>query len=249
MSQLCFICGCPRSGTTALAKIVNSHPDAAMGIERFRKIAIGANGMEFGPALFERERFIDIRQTDTDLVTTNEAIARKADKRWPMKLIGDKVPRLYARQKFLKDTFPESTLVAIFRDPMAVAMSWQARADNPEDKWPEENGALKALEEWPKSITAIAGAKKTWKDDLIIINYDSFFGYRDLSGLQSSIKMFFERLNLRTDEDICARSANAMYREPSPSKAPAPIPPEYSELIAQARAHLEQADISSHALV
>src|SRR5205807_10659654 len=59
-----FVCGVPRSGTTALAQLLNYHPRIGIGIERFRSIAIGSRGDEFRLTLYRKERFFKFRDGD-----------------------------------------------------------------------------------------------------------------------------------------------------------------------------------------
>ena len=49
-----FITGCSRSGTTALTRLLNRHPDVAIGYERNNRLA--GRGL-LTPSLFEPERF------------------------------------------------------------------------------------------------------------------------------------------------------------------------------------------------
>lgn len=245
--KFCFICGCPRSGTTAITQAINEHPDAIIGVERYKYIAIGGKGGDFTPDLFERDRFIDIRSTDTNGIHANQAIAQKATTLWPPHTIGEKIPRLYMRQKYLKETFPDSKLVAIVRDPLAVALSWQARADDPKDQWPNANGALKAFDEWNKSVEFIASAIPNWKDNLIVINYDTFFGYADLFELQDKIATLYDRLMLDQSTDILRHTARSLYRPPS-NKPPKPTPDEYLVPYEQARSNSKLSEVLALAI-
>lgn len=245
--EMCFVCGCPRSGTTALAQMINEHPQALLGVERFKYIAMGSRGAEFKPELFEQERFIDIRDTDTNLKGANLPIAQKAASIWPPQIIGEKIPRLYMRQKYLRDTFPKSKLVAIVRDPLAVALSWQARADNPKDNWPAKNGAAQGFEEWAKSVNFIAAAAPLWKDDLIVVNYETFFGYNDMAEFKDKIKVLFSKLSLDDSDEILDHVAKALFRAPSAKKAK-PVPEEYAALVETARQHDKLEKVLSRAI-
>ncbi|MEO0752369.1 MAG: hypothetical protein AAFY25_11255, partial [Pseudomonadota bacterium] len=57
-----FVGGCARSGTSGLAHLANTHPDVAIGVERFNSAWGNARLV---PELFEEKRFFDVRETDT----------------------------------------------------------------------------------------------------------------------------------------------------------------------------------------
>ena len=58
-----FVCGFPRSGTTALWRLLNSDKRLALGVERF---GTKFSSREFlTPELFETERFFDAQSVDT----------------------------------------------------------------------------------------------------------------------------------------------------------------------------------------
>jgi len=205
-----FVCGCPRSGTTALGTLLNRHPSIALGIERFKHIAMGRRGAEFGPALFEHDRFLDILAEDTNTIGQNKHLAKKFATTHEIRMVGDKIPRLYRRLPFLREAFPGAALVVIFRDPVAVALSWQARADSPKDQWPAENGADKALEEWQVSVDAVSEEAAAWGKSLTIIDYDRFFRVPDALTLADNTRRLFGALGLKMQDTNLLRAAEAL---------------------------------------
>ena len=52
-----FLCGVGRSGTTALARCLNHHPQVVMGIERYARVLTVAQCCVDYRALFEKKRF------------------------------------------------------------------------------------------------------------------------------------------------------------------------------------------------
>src|SRR5690606_10509114 len=65
-----------------------------------------------------------------------------------LRYVGDKAP-LYVRQLgYLRRVFPTCRLVVLLRNPVDVAASYQRRADDPADHWPEENGWDLAVDHW-----------------------------------------------------------------------------------------------------
>jgi hypothetical protein len=207
-----FAFGCPRSGTTALGHILNRHPSIALGIERFKHIAMGGRSAEFTSDLFEQARFLDIRPEDTNTARQNEHLAQKFASGRPIRMIGDKIPRLYHRIAQLRKGFPEAQMVVIFRDPMDVALSWQARAESPRDSWPAENDGSKALAEWMSCVDIIAEAQPACGAQLKIIDYDRFFGVPSAEDLAANIKRLYTAIGLEMQQANLLRTAEAMRR-------------------------------------
>ena len=66
--KYCFVFGCPRSGTTAVARLLQAHPRVVIGMERYKFLLSRRRDRgTFGPTLFERERFFDFRAGDTNV--------------------------------------------------------------------------------------------------------------------------------------------------------------------------------------
>ena len=66
-------------------------------------------------------------------------------------------------------------MIYIVRDPVMVAMSWERRARNVEDKWPKENGYVKAIEEWNRSLDFARQAEEFLGNDIIYLCYERTF--------------------------------------------------------------------------
>lgn len=147
--EFMFVCGVPRSGTTALGGLLNLHPQIALGVERFRKLALsGPTDRLFTPALFNSERFFSFQPGDTN-VRADAVYKRMQSKFGTAIFVGDKIPRLYVKFSMLMERFDRPNIIYIVRDLAAVARSWNARADNPADAaWPESNDYKKAVVEW-----------------------------------------------------------------------------------------------------
>ena len=150
-----FVTGCPRSGTTALWQLLTSHPEIALGLERYHG-RVGA----LDQSLFERERFFRIEPGDTfydDLEAFQPRYAEMRE-RWDHAAYrGDKIPMLFKGLPQLERVFgPEMRLVVIVRDVYAVAESIQRRHDDPLDtSWPDEDDYRAAVRYWNESLTAI----------------------------------------------------------------------------------------------
>lgn len=221
-----FAFGCPRSGTTALGQILNRHPSIALGIERFKHIAMGRRSAEFLPELFEPARFLDIRPDDTNTVRQNDHLAQKFASGRPIRMIGDKIPRLYHRIDQLRAGFAEAQFVVIFRDPLDVALSWQARADSPRDSWPAENDAAKALDEWMACVDIIAEALPACGTTLKIVDYDRFFRVASAEELAGNIRRLYRAIGLDMQPVNLLRTAEAMRRPRARKSDTKPVLPD-----------------------
>lgn len=125
--KILFICGCARSGTTALTRLFNAHPQINITIEKY--------------------------QVDFFMDTSFESLVfdRTAkDENLPVIWAGDKVPSFYKDYGKLFNAYPDSKVLFIFRNIFDVAESYKARQDN--DKEPWNKGVRRAVEEWNTSL-------------------------------------------------------------------------------------------------
>jgi hypothetical protein len=167
-----FICGCPRSGTTFLATLLNAHPAVAVGIERYGNRFFTEPLL---PALFEEERFFDLQPGDTfyDDLSFSRVYADKRDGFARARLVGDKIPLLFRYLDRLHASFPEAKVVFCLRNLLDVAASYQARADNDADlTWHRDKGALAALEDWNEALMAYHRHRR--RMNIHLFDYDRF---------------------------------------------------------------------------
>jgi hypothetical protein len=187
-----FICGAPRSGTTAIAQLLNRHPRIALGIERYKNI--GPAGLD--EHLFEQQRFFDFRSTDTNVraLATYARLEKKyANAIW----LGDKVPRYYTRYDALFEKFSNSVVIFMLRDVHAVAASWNKRAEDPEDTWPEGNDYVQAVREWNDSIELTLEFKQKYRNRLLVVEYEKLF-----SGDAAVLRRILRRLELEPSKSF-----------------------------------------------
>lgn len=154
MPKYLFVCGCPRSGTTALGELLASDPRIAIGSERY----LNYRG-PITPDLFTKPRFSTPQDGDTfyaDLLAHNRDYYKPVLANYDSAIyVGDKLPDLYERFDNLAETIPEARIVMIFRDIFAVAASFEARADNNQDQlWDSGWRTKTAVEKWAASINA-----------------------------------------------------------------------------------------------
>jgi glycosyltransferase involved in cell wall biosynthesis len=145
-----FIAGCPRSGTSALAFLLNEHPHVALGFERYKRVRAQLDPFHFTPAQF----FAPVL-AETDI--RGELLYARLRTRWErggVSVTGDKVP-LYTRVlPQLLARFPQARVAVLVRDPLAVARSFERRAADPADWWPAENDHRLAVKMWNEALAA-----------------------------------------------------------------------------------------------
>jgi hypothetical protein len=149
-----FICGCARSGTTALWRLVSAHPEAAVGIERYIGL-VKPKKFTLSRDLFEESRFFDLHEGDTHFQSLFEGgIGRyyqELKSRYNnCKIWGDKIPRLFNYYNELSTVFGDVRFLFIFRNIFDVAQSFNSRAQG--DKWPQNRDFKAAVTEWNKSL-------------------------------------------------------------------------------------------------
>lgn len=173
-----FVGGPPRSGTTVLAKLLNHHPKIAIGIERYKYLYRSAarNG-GIGPGLFEAQRFFNIRQEETNVKGHAYENFRDLQRKFEsVRYRGDKLPGVVRMHATLDRTLRRTRYVFIYRDVERVCSSWNERAKNPRDKWPEENDyrvAVHRINVDFRRILALASKKPA---KFIVVNYEELFG-------------------------------------------------------------------------
>lgn len=175
-----IVTGVARSGTTALAELLNTHEEICLGIERYKFQYLRHNS--YSADFFERDRFFDFREEDTNLrpdarpawKDTYDRIAQKWDK---AKVIGDKVPDLTPVLADLLHANPDYKCIFILRNLKDVGLSWQARADRVRDTWPAGKGFEAACESWAEQTRLLHEMvqSKEFKKRILVLNYDTMY--------------------------------------------------------------------------
>ncbi len=175
-----LVTGVARSGTTALAELLNSHADICLGIERFKFQFLIQNN--FSATLFEKDRFFDFRAEDTNLdpalrphwQPVYDGIREKWD---TAKIIGDKVPDLTPILKDFAAENPDFKYIFILRNLKDVGLSWQSRANRTRDKWPSGKGFVEACKEWSEQMIQLKALSQdaSFRKKVLLIDYDRMF--------------------------------------------------------------------------
>lgn len=213
--RVLFVTGIGRSGTTAMADLLNAHPSVCIGIERYKFKFLRRGdfeGHEFTP-----ERFFDFREDDTNILPSlpgrwRRIYARLEDKLPRSTVVGDKIPNLFEKFSECRTVFPQARWIYMLRDIEGVAASWTARALNPNDRWPEKNDFRAAVRVWNRANAMVL---KMPADTMMIVDYDAFFsgnraarravldfiGIEDSPDFVEAIKPFYRKYSQLRDRD------------------------------------------------
>ena len=158
-----FITGTSRAGTTTMADFLRADRRIVMGRERFawRLKEPGA----FLPALFEKRRFcLEYQPADSHHAKHQPYYGEAFEYFDAAQWVGDKLPSLVAYYDVLYAQFPECRVIYMLREPLAVAESYQRRADetrrrlnageSDERRWPADRGWEAAVDEWNTAMRA-----------------------------------------------------------------------------------------------
>jgi hypothetical protein len=179
VSDLLFVAGLGRSGTTALMEVLVAHAEVALGVERYKRL-YPRDDEPVTAALFEERRFFDFSDGLTNL-TPEQApewaphyAAMRA--KWSRaRYVGDKMVAI--RLQHVWETLPEARFVCIVRDLEPVAASWEARARDPDDRgWAADADATRAVAAWNRSLRRVRRAVRQRPDRAVVVEYDRFFG-------------------------------------------------------------------------
>jgi len=152
-----FVCGCPRSGSSALALWLGKSDGIAIGMERYQ--TYWRTHLELPTGALSAERFFDIRPGDTWYDSFDRFADRYERLRqdWDRaRYVGDKVPAFWRNLPGLIAQYPESRIFYSYRDPFSVARSYKARAMNEADPtWARHRDASFGILEWNESVRRI----------------------------------------------------------------------------------------------
>ena len=188
-----FLCGCPRSGTTALWRTVSGHKKVAVGVERYIHRMIPK--FTLTEDYFKKERFFDWKKGDThfpgpDHIPYYAEIENRYD---DCMYYGDKVPPMYVNYETLFNNFKGAHVLFIFRNIFDVAQSYLNRFDNPDDGWKKDHTV--AVREWNTSLGKTIQLKKKGAK-ICCIEYEEFF-YDNFD-----LSQIFTPLGLEMDDDF-----------------------------------------------
>jgi hypothetical protein len=204
--KYCFVFGCPRSGTTAVARLLQAHPRVVIGMERYKFLLSRRRDRDtFGPALFERERFFDFRAGDTNVnpdlghFEGHYIKARRRFENGSVEYMGDKVMPDEPVIRVIEARLPAPRFIFIYRDLLHVASSFAARARNPDDSnWPATRDHKAAVQRWNAAFAAAdALIGRVGLEDVYVVRFDDL-----LNGDIRTCQRMFAFLGLRASPSV-----------------------------------------------
>jgi hypothetical protein len=140
-----FIVGCPRSGTTLLRLILDSHPNISCGPESHfltdMEGIVGRYWHRITPFGFAKTYWHEKIAEFFDSFQMEHARAR-GKSRW-----ADKTPKYSIKLAFINDVFPDAQVVHVIRDPYDVVASHRER-------WGYKSALECANRTWREYITS-----------------------------------------------------------------------------------------------
>ncbi len=174
-----FLCGCPRSGTSEITRILSYHPAFAIGMERYKHLRTAGRISELTPTAFTRETFFG-----PDLLEgARSEAARRVRHDFYEQLrahfdeatyVGDKNPFYFRAYDHLLRTFPAVRIVFLLRDILPVAHSWKLRNE-------KRHGDAKisdfdqGVEVWNESISETLSLGRRSPGTLAVCDYDKLY--------------------------------------------------------------------------
>jgi len=195
-----FVGGPQRSGTSALVRYLNLHPEVLLCMERYKWIP----QREVRPELFTFERILDYRmsphggdreETNTPREFHEELLAGKDPER--LRWIGDKNPNYVRWLDDLSDNNPGASFVLTYRPLEEVAESFEARSRSMEDPW-LLGGFEEGVDYWNIAMRSTRDfIEDAMNLNVLILDYREFFNE---DGPMVSLLSRF--LDLRIDQDV-----------------------------------------------
>jgi hypothetical protein len=193
--QYLFICGCPRSGTTALWRLLIEDKRLALGIERYGNLFFEHR---LSPDLFEQDRFKQVRKGDTfydDLSGYNPLYTDIVERLPQATFVGDKLPLLYNYFDRLAQSLPGAKILFIIRNIFDVAASYENRAnDQADNTWPRDKRTKSAIHDWNKSLHSVQNPPQS-------LSF-KFIEFEALFQNFANIELIYDFLQLNLPESI-----------------------------------------------
>jgi hypothetical protein len=181
-----FLLGCPRSGTTLLAEIINCNSQAAILIERHsilnrKKLLVLSD--------YEQPRVGNFEEFPCEHPAINSEILKKHDMAaGKLPIYGDKIPKLYENGSFFQSiSDPTSvTIIATLRNVFDICLSYNARLKSTTDNWNLKiSDGVRDWNTYLNRVNTISRSFNTY-----------FFDYDEASEYFGSIESFVELSSL-----------------------------------------------------
>jgi hypothetical protein len=196
-----FLCGCPRSGTTAIWRLLVGDERIKMGVERYGNRFYTRDFLT--PEMFEKDRFFSLEEGDTfysDLEVFNSYYSKAHVGYEDATYVGDKIPKLYNYFDRLQENFPEAKTVFIFRNIFDVAASYKARLLDENDNWNLDVSA--AMKDWNASLQSAL----SYTGKIALVDYEKLLVKRE------GLEKLFAFLELDVSDNVKTTYNNLLTR-------------------------------------
>ena len=163
-------------------EILASHPEVALGVERYKRLWLGRAIETLTPELFERDRFFDFSDGLTNLVPEQHPqwaayYARMAAKWDTATYVGDKVTSLRMQPVLGADTPRRRFVVHRARHRRGGALVERARARSRRPVLVRRRPTRAcAVRRWNAALRTIRVAQRDHPDRIVVVEYARFFG-------------------------------------------------------------------------
>jgi hypothetical protein len=210
MTQVFFVCGSPKSGTTWLQRILDAHPAMMCSgeghfYEKFVRPLVdllreyNRQMTLVGGRVYEGKPYYPLVEQDAFQAIARRFILDRLTLRGPspdIVWVGDKTPRYTQALGSLRNLFPDARFVNIVRDPRDVAMSrlFHARRANYQsalDPGSEEQLTVTRFgaDDWVRSVEPIARFSAAHPGQLYTLRYEDLSA--DFAGTATRLFDFF----------------------------------------------------------
>ena len=179
-----FILGMPRSGTSLIEQIVSNHSDVHGGGE-----------LDILPLTIENSEWQKKNYIETISIIRNRYL-KKINKISDKKFITDKLPENFKWIGFILSAIPESKILHLERNPMAICWSiYKSNFNNPDMTFTCKQEYIAEFYLLYKDLMNFW--KKKYPNKFININYEKF-----VDDYEINIKDIFKKLELRWENHL-----------------------------------------------
>lgn len=166
-----FVLGCPHSGTTRFAHLLNTNPDICVGVERAASFLRRTNRLPKN--LLQREIFFTFEECDAKRPDTSpiwKDFYDDLEARWDhARVIGDKLPSLFLFFPQVLEDFPEAKFISLSKNIYQVAQSWDRRTDLSGMNYKD------GVKRWNRANTEVLKAIEDRPNNWLVVQVEKFF--------------------------------------------------------------------------
>ncbi len=189
--QNIVIGGCPRSGTTVLANLINAYNYAYIGMELYKL----DDYKYFSADLFSKEKIIEKTVAKLSKAKAkNTYIQNQLQKIEKAQFLGDKYPFIYRHWQNVSNQIEEVIFLYIYRSFSRVKSSFYDRYKNENDLWNVK--VERSLYYWQEAASEIVKCKSNLGNNVIIVKYEDLFCFHDRKEFCNKVYSLMSKLKM-----------------------------------------------------